>query len=203
MPHTIFVPNKRYTFSDYFNLPYPTEEIVLALGYVCLFDELKLPQTKTDKNSIERLKTTYRRLLPKITLNSEIAKREFMIAPVLYEVMLHSEAKLNIEYPIDVDDRLNGSLDYLIRAKQEIVVIEAKKGDMERGFNQLAAEMIALDKFEPLEQASVIYGALTIGEVWRFAVLQRESKQITKDINLYRYPQDIEVILATLVGILL
>ena len=43
------------------------------------------------------------------------------------------DAKLNVEYAIDVNDKLNGVMDYLIRSKQELVVIEAKKGDLEKG----------------------------------------------------------------------
>jgi hypothetical protein len=30
---------------------------------------------------------------------------------------------------------------------REIIVIEAKKGDIDKGFNQLIAELIAMDKF--------------------------------------------------------
>ena len=73
-----------------------------------------------------------------------------------------------LEYPIDINDKLNGWLDYLIRSQQEIVVIEAKKGDLEKGFTQLAAEMIALDYYEDDEQPSyaqdlfaVLLGILT------------------------------------------
>lgn len=49
---------------------------------------------------------------------------------------------------LDVSDKLSGSLDYLLRSTQELIVIEAKKKDVDSGFNQLAAEMIALDKYD-------------------------------------------------------
>ncbi len=94
-------------------------------------------------------------------------------------------------------------IDYLIRSKQELIVIEAKKGDLEKGFNQLAAEMIALDQYEDSHAPKVLYGAITIGEVWRFAILTRSTKTITKDINLFRFPQDTKELLAVLIGILL
>ncbi|WP_069472095.1 hypothetical protein [Candidatus Marithrix sp. Canyon 246] len=203
MSKSIFKKDKRYSFSDYFYMSNPTEEILAELGYSLNFEEIQFPLSQNvETTSVDKLKNVYYRLLPKITLNSEIAKREFMIAPLLHQVMLDIDAKLNIEYPIDIDDKLNGFLDYLIRSKQELIVIEAKKGDLERGFNQLAAEMIALDKYEENDVPEILYGAITIGEVWRFALLKRTSKTLVKDINLFRFPQDTKDILAILMGIL-
>jgi hypothetical protein len=40
------------------------------------------------------------------------------------------------------------ALDYLIRSNQELLIIEAKKGDLDKGFNQLSAQLIALDKYD-------------------------------------------------------
>lgn len=156
-----------------------------------------------EQATVDKLKNFYYRLLPKITTNSEIAKREFMIAPLLHEVILDIDAKLNIEYPINIDDRLNRVIDYLIRAKADIIVIEAKKGDLDRGFNQLAAEMIALDKYEAIDDPQILYGAITIDEVWRFALLKRREKIIIRDINLFRFPLDTKDILPILSSILL
>jgi hypothetical protein len=91
-------------------------------------------------------------------------------------------------------------LDYLIRSKQNLIIIEAKKGDIDKGFNQLAAELIALDKYED-EKSYLIYGAVTIGELWRFAILNRKTKYITKDIQNFTIPEDVETIFRILVGI--
>ena len=204
MSRTIFVEGKRYSFSDYFNMGYPSEEIVAELGYQLVLEEIHFSQnTQVNAQRVEDLKTFYYKLVPKITLNSESAKREFMIAPLLQTIMLDIDAKLNIEYPIDVNERLNGIIDYLIRSTEELIVIEAKKGDLERGFNQLAAEMIALDQYEENLASPNLYGAITIGEVWRFAILKRSEKKLIKDINLFRFPQDTQDILAIVLGILL
>jgi len=203
MKKSIFQQNKRYSFSDYFNLSHPVEEIVAELGYQIQVEEIKFPiLANIDMTVIHQLIKSYHQLLPKISFNSETAKREFLIAPLLYQVVLKTDSKLNIEYPIDINDKLNGWLDYLIRSQQEIVVIEAKKGDLEKGFTQLAAEMIALDYYEDEGQPSHLYGAITIGEVWRFAVLDRKNKKIKKDINLFRFPQDAQDLFAVLLGIL-
>lgn len=203
MRKSLFEEGKRYSFSDYFNMGNPAEEIIAELGYQLSQEELALPTAShVNQNLADTLKNHYHRLLSKITVNSEAAKREFMIAPLLQAVMLDVDAKLNVEYPLDVDDRLNGIIDYLIRSQQDLIVIEAKKGDLDRGFNQLAAEMIALDKYETDNHPKTLYGAITIGEVWRFSILERQEKRLIKDINLYRFPQDVQELLGVLFGIL-
>ncbi|MCI5146046.1 MAG: hypothetical protein D3923_11070 [Candidatus Electrothrix sp. AR3] len=132
-----------------------------------------------------------------------MAKREVMIAPVLHAVIQYMNARLDIEYSVSINDKLSGTIDYLFRSSQELIVIEAKKGDLERGFNQLAAEMIAMDLYEE-EQTDLarVYGAITIGEVWRFAVLERQEKQLIKDIHTFRFPEDLYDLLSILSGML-
>ena len=90
----------------------------------------------------------------------------------------------------------------MLRAAHELIVIEAKKGDLERGFNQLAVEMIALAKYEADDTPELLYGAITIGEVWRFAVLDKAAKSLAKDVHTYRFPEDLANIFAILNGIL-
>ncbi|MGK7932637.1 MAG: hypothetical protein AB4041_14565 [Microcystaceae cyanobacterium] len=94
-----FQTGKRYSFSDYFNMSYPTEEIIDALGYSLTIEPISFSGTddvNVEEVTIDKLKNTYYKLLPKITINSEIAKREFMIAPLLSEIILRIDAKLNI-----------------------------------------------------------------------------------------------------------
>ncbi len=203
MSRSIFKEGKKYTFSDYFEMKNPTEDIVTEFGYSLFLKAIQFPLTKDiDIGLIEKLQKSYYDLLPKITINSEIAKREFMIAPLLHEVIRQVEAKLNIEYPVEIDERLSGSVDYLIRSSQELIIIEAKRGDLDRGFNQLAVEMIALDKYEESDKRPVLYGAITIGELWRFALLERKEKRIVKDVHSFRYPEDLKELFAILKGIL-
>nr|VFJ95312.1 MAG: hypothetical protein BECKH772A_GA0070896_100859 [Candidatus Kentron sp. H]VFJ96188.1 MAG: hypothetical protein BECKH772B_GA0070898_100889 [Candidatus Kentron sp. H]VFK02199.1 MAG: hypothetical protein BECKH772C_GA0070978_100849 [Candidatus Kentron sp. H] len=199
----ILKPEKKYTFGDYFNIRNPAEEIIAELGYHYSTKPLALPRDENiEKDSLDGIVTLYYALLPKISLNSEAAKREFMIAPLLQAVLKTSDARLNMEYPVEIDDRLSGMIDYLFRSTQELIVIEAKKGDLEKGFNQLAAEMIAMDIYEGDNGMSAIYGAITIGQVWGFAILERERKIITKDAHTFRFPEDIEDIFSIIRGIL-
>ena len=149
------------------------------------------------------LKAVFYENLPKISLNSEMAKRDFMIVPLLWEIIRYVNAKIHVEYPIEVDDKLGGMLDYLICSQQELIVIEAKKGDIDKGFNQLLAELIAMDKYQhDNESPAFLYGVVSIGELWRFGILKRKEKHILRDLHTYRVPEDIEEIFAIIVGIL-
>ena len=203
MRKSIFQAGRRYTFSDYFEMGQPTEEILAEFGYSFSLASLDLPlATEIDNLAIENLRAAYYALIPKVSLNSEIAKRELLVAPVLHNIVRNLDAKLHVEYAIDVDNKLSGSIDYLLRAAHELIVIEAKKGDLERGFNQLAVEMIALAKYEADDTPELLYGAITIGEVWRFAVLDKAAKSLAKDVHTYRFPEDLANIFAILNGIL-
>ena len=204
MKKQILIDGKKYTFKDYFELSNPIEEIVKELGYSYSLGILNLPKNENiNIESIKLLKENYYKVLPKINLNSEAAKREFLIAPILFEIAKETDSKINLEYPINVDDKLSGYLDYLIQSKQKIIVIEAKKGDIDKGFNQLAAELIALDKYEEEEGGECLYGAITIGEMWKFTILDRKSKHITKDIHNYTIPDNVEQVFAILMGIIM
>jgi len=203
MGKSIFKKNKKYTFSDYFELSYPTEEIIGELGYSFSIEVLNLPIAKSvDNHPIKVIKDRFYNILPKISLNSERARRDFLIAPLLFEVIFYADAKMNVEYSIEIDERLSGSLDYLLRSKQDIIVIEAKKGDLDKGFNQLAAELIALDKYENAKSPEILYGVVSIGDIWRFGILNRKLQTIVKDIHSYRIPEDTENLFMILLGIL-
>jgi hypothetical protein len=193
---------RKYTFSDYFELNNPTEEIVGAFGYSLSVAVINLPRSQAyDPAAIVNLQAAYYQIIPKVTLTSEIAKREFLIAPILMELVRATDSKISVEYPLDVDDQLGGSLDYLIRSDQELLVIEAKKGDLDKGFNQLAVELIALDRYEEPGSPAVLHGAVTIGEVWRFGILRRSDRHIVRDLHLYRVPEDLAQVFSILVGI--
>ena len=77
----ILKADKKYTFSDYFELNYPTEEIIAEFGYNYIFTELELPKSTLPIIKLDRLRQTYITKLPFISLTSEMAKREFYIAP--------------------------------------------------------------------------------------------------------------------------
>jgi hypothetical protein len=84
-----------------------------------------------------------------------------------------------------------------------LLVIEAKNGDLEQGMKQLAVELIALDRWlETTDPSLFLYGAVSIGNVWQFSMLQRTEQQLTQDLNLFRLPTDVEDLLRVIIGLL-
>ncbi|MCP4113760.1 MAG: hypothetical protein GY749_50900 [Desulfobacteraceae bacterium] len=202
MKKSIFKQDKKYTFKDYFEMNNPTEEIVGEFGYFFSYEIIELPEYQDyNHDDIKRLQDTYYNILPKITLTSEMAKREFLIAPVLMEIVKNTDSRMNVEYPVEIDDKLSGSLDYLIRSAHNLIVIEAKRGELDKGFNQLSAELIAMDKYEEDNPSELLYGAVATGDIWKFGILHRKKKHLTKDMHSYRIPEDTEKIFSVLMGI--
>ncbi len=203
MKKSIFSEDKKYTFSDYFAMTSEVEEIVAELGYSFVIRPLELPRC-TDYNDaiIDNLKSVYRNILVKINLNCEFSRREFLISPILIELVQLIEMKIDSEKFIFLNDKLSGNFDYLLKAHQNLIVIEAKNKDIEAGLKQLAAELIALDQYEETNTNPLIYGAVTLGDFWKFAVLDRHKKQIIKDIDSYAIPHNTDEVFSILLGIL-
>jgi len=201
MKKSILSEDKDYIFSDFADMAYSTEDIVKEFGYDFSLELLALPREKIQEDAVKEFQTELIRKMPKISLHSEMARREFLIAPVLMKLLNFADVKISSEYPLDVDKNLKGTLDYLIRSDKKLTIIEAKKGDLDKGFTQLAVELIAMEKYEE-ENASILFGAVTTGDLWKFGQLETARKKIRKDMNTYRIPADMADIFAILVGIL-
>lgn len=201
MKKPIISPEKEYTFSDYFRMRASTEDILNYFGYEKLNGRIELPRTIRDLPVLETLHANIEDALLYISLENEITRREFLIAPVMAEVRRITESKLRSEYWFEYNHQLKGSLDYLLRRERNLLVIEAKDADMSRGFTQLSVEMVALDKADETGQ-EVIYGAITTGNVWQFGKLDRERKIVTQDIVSYDLLQDLEDLVRIFVEIL-
>ncbi len=200
MRKRILEEGKSYTFSDYFELNHPTKEIVAEFGYQFQLGRMDLPRYPFE-GSLERLRQTFYKKLPHISLNSETAKREVLIAPVLLELLDYVEMEIDIEYPLNFSHQLKGNIDYFIRSEISLIVVEAKKADLERGFSQLAVELIAVDQHME-EGDDPLYGAVTVGDLWRFGLLDRKAKRVSKDIDSFRVPSDLEELFSVFMGIL-
>ncbi|NJM46623.1 MAG: hypothetical protein HC860_10975 [Alkalinema sp. RU_4_3] len=55
-----------------------------------------------------------------------LARREMLIAPILFEVCSQTNQKIKIEYAVNVSNWLRGNLDYFIPSEYQLLVIEAK-----------------------------------------------------------------------------
>ena len=197
----IIQPGQSYTFSDYFKLNFAPQDILAYFGVSLQRRSLQLPQYSGDLDRLTELKSRIEESLPRLSLISEMARREFLIAPVLTDLLHYTQATLNIEYPVNVNNQLKGYLDYLLQNDQTFLVIEAKNEDLERGFVQLAIELIALDQWIESDQP-ILHGAISTGNIWQFGKFDRQSRIITQDIDLYRVPADLSDLLRILINIL-
>ncbi len=202
MKKPILETGKSYTFSDYFRLPYPTRDIVAELGYQFKYEKIELPQKLLEPPNLDKLRAVFYKKLPHISLNSESAKREFFVSPLLLELLDYIDLQIDVEYPVNVNDWLKGNIDYLIHSAKELIVIEAKNGEIDKGFTQLAVELIAVASFLEENSNPLLYGSVTMGDVWRFGVLDRQAKVITKNIDAFLVPADLKELFAVLLGIL-
>jgi hypothetical protein len=140
---------------------------------------------------------------------SEKAKSELLVSPILVEVrrLVNNQIELfsGEEFNVDKEQGLNGFCDflfsrstvpYIIKAPV-MMLVEAKKGELDVGLGQCVAEMIAAQIFNIREgkELPAIYGCVTSGKLWQF--LKLEGKDITIDINEY-YVTPVERVLGIL-----
>jgi hypothetical protein len=189
--------DESYTFSKYFELAYDIEDILADLG--CQFDRKNLVLPSIDLAlDLQELQEQLADGIQYVGITSEQARREFLIAPVIRKICRQTQQRVRVEYPITVSNWLKGTLDYYFR---DLLVIEAKRDNLENGFTQLAAELIALDQWTNSDRP-ILYGAVTTGNDWRFGMFDRSSRQITQDLKLYRVPEELAQLVSILIGLL-
>ena len=129
---------------------------------------------------------------------SEKAKSELLVSPILTEVrrLVHEPIQLfsGEEFNVDREKGLNGFCDFLLSKSKTsyiieapiIMLVEAKKGELDVGLGQCVAEMVAAQLFNKSEgqEIPVIYGCVTSGKLWQF--LKLEGKDVTIDANEYQ-----------------
>ena len=197
----ILEPNKNYSFSDYFKFDYDIEEILQYFGYSLILEKLCFapldPSLLGVSSLIQRMDT----FLPHISLTSEMARREFLIAPIVMDLVNFVPIKVKVGYMVNVSPQLHGSIDYYLQSENDLLIIEAKDENLQRGFTQLAIELIAMSQWIESDHP-FLYGAVSIGTVWQFSRCDRQRKAITQDLNLYRVPNDLQELMSILVSIL-
>jgi hypothetical protein len=130
-------------------------------------------------------------------LGTEKVRSELIIAPLLFEIRELLDRQIGLfsgtDFTIDIDAGLNGVCDFLLtRSTNEliieapaIIIIEAKKGELNAGWGQCTAEMIAAQKFNSAngQEVPTIYGSVTTGTQWQF--LKLTGKDLTIDVTEY------------------
>jgi hypothetical protein len=202
MPKSNLDPNRSYTFSNYFDLEIIPSELVAEFGYTLTKQMIKLPEYSGTLDRLANLKQRIEEVLPYIDSENETTRREFMIAPIITDLIYYSHAHVRIEYSLKLNNQLQGILDYYLAKDRSVVIIEAKQADLSRGFAQLAVELIAVDQWTDSTQPELI-GAVTTGNIWQFGILQRSQKHIIQGLNLYRVTEDIEAVMRIILASLL
>lgn len=54
----------------------------------------------------------------------------------------------------------------------------------------------------PFRNIALLYGAVTVGNIWQFGLLDVKNKTLHKDIDTFLAPADLEKLFAVLLGIL-
>ncbi|GAB4233341.1 MAG: hypothetical protein Kow00121_61350 [Elainellaceae cyanobacterium] len=195
----VLEPGGSYTFSKIFELKIPSDEIADEFGYTLSKKRLNLSLYAGELDRLEELRSRIEEILPYVDLSNEASRREILIARVVMELVHYTKAQLRIEYPITINQKLQGYLDYLLRTDTDLLVIGAKRQDLDYGMTQLVAEMIALDQWERTPEQPTLIGAVTTGKLWEFARLDRTKKHIDQGLESYRVPEDIEPLMRILV----
>lgn len=144
------------------------------------------------------LRMTLERYLPlALDMQTEKARSEFIIAPILMEVVEQKRRQVSLHSGVDftVDRKLGlaGFCDYLFSRSPErtevvapvLAVVEAKREDIPSGMGQCLAEMVAAQRFNERQGRPVphLHGCVTTGGRWRF--LRLDGTRATIDANEY------------------
>ena len=148
------------------------------------------------------LTTLLERHLPfALTMGTEKAKSELIIAPVLVELCLRFADRVSlfsgIDFNVDATNELTGVCDFLVSLSPQhfdleapvIALVEAKNADVKLGVGQCAAEMVAAQRFnaDAGNDIPCVYGATTSGTEWLFLKLAGQTLSI--DMTVYQLVQ--------------
>ncbi len=141
---------------------------------------------------------TLARYLPlALNVNTEKARSELVIAPMLIEFKLLHNDRISlfsgIEFTVDEAAGLKGRCDYIpARGPEQLaliapvcVLVEAKNENTVGSIPQCLAEMVAARRFngQQRQPESAVHGIVTTGMLWRF--LKLEGTRASVDVVEY------------------
>ncbi|MGB7087181.1 MAG: hypothetical protein WBD47_16595 [Phormidesmis sp.] len=139
MPRVAIIqPDQSYMFADYFRLNFAPQDILAYFKVSLQRRSLQLPGYAGPLDRLGDLKARITESLPRLSLSSEMARHEFLVA---------------------------------------------------------------LDQWIESDQV-VLQGAISTGNIWQFGQFHRQTREVTRDLDLYRVPADLEDLLRILVRIL-
>lgn len=133
-----------------------------------------------------------------VNVNTEKARSELVIAPVLVEFKLLHRDRVSlfsgIDFTVDEAAGLKGQCDYILARSPEqlaltapvCVLVEAKNENIVAGIPQCLAEMVAAQRFNAQQRLpdTAVYGVVTTGVLWRFLKLEGSRA----DVDVVEYP---------------
>lgn len=160
-----------------FSFPEVQQDLGLQLAEADLFSgvtALELPSAFT-----ERMRSD---IALALAVNTEKARSEFIIAPVLAELrrLLGGSFGLfsGVEFDVDSSRGLNGYCDFILTRSPlqsvltapVVAIAEAKNDNLRTGLGQCIAAMVAAREFNAKSSATVevVHGAVTTGSAWKF-----------------------------------
>ena len=192
-------------YSD-FTIDRVRHELGITLDFsASLFDQVS-PVAASDW-----LVDTLALMAPMAMANTEKARSEFMVAPILGELVKRLDYGIFVfsgkDFNVDSDRGLVGYCDFLVSRSPESIsiqapvctIVEAKKEDINGGIAQCIAEMVAAQIFNERKGAAIdrIYGVVTSGMAWRFLILEGTVARIDR---LEYYVSQVDKILGILLS---
>ncbi len=162
------------------------DEAILRFSLGVVREPIFPPLREVEAN--DWLKTTIQKGFD-LSLVSEKARSEFLVAPILVHLRELVDGRIGIfsgvRFDVDPQAGLKGVCDFIITAKPTVpillapalVIVEAKKHDIEEGLGQCAGEMIAARLFNQRHDSETenMFGCVTNGEAWQFLKLDRQN----------------------------
>ncbi len=192
-------------YSDFKTLSKVITTFELSVDETChLFTEID-PIIPSDY-----LQRTLDEYLPLVNaINTEKARSELIIAPVLLEVRRILNFQIGFfsetDFTVEPEVGLNGYCDYILSYSSEmyeiqspvVTLVEAKNENIKGGLGQCIAEMVAAQRFNQQQGNGIktIYGAVTTGTAWKFIKLAEQLVFI--DLSDY-YIKEVDKILGVL-----
>lgn len=136
------------------------------------------------------LRLTLKETIPLVSaINTEKARSELIIAPILLEVRRHLQYQIGlfsgVDFVVAPEQGLTGFCDFILSRSPEqyfitspvVTIVEAKNENIKAGLGQCAAEMVAARLFneQNLREIQTIYGTVTTGQIWKFLKLEGQT----------------------------
>jgi hypothetical protein len=132
-----------------------------------------------------------------LAVNTEKAKSEFIIAPLLLELRRSLGDRFGlfsgVELTVDPGRGLNGVCDFIITKSPKqfvlstplIAIVEAKNDNLRSGLGQCIASVYAAQLFNQQSSSPIeaVFGIITTGSAWKFLRLQQAI--LTLDVKEY------------------